>query len=399
VRRTVAATLAAVLAIALLAVSCGSDDDGDAAIDPGRSTSSTTTEPAASGGGSGTTEPPTGSLEDARVTATTVARAESPTKLTARPGTDTLYVAERAGTVRTLEIDDDGAGTLGDEPVLDLTGDTSTESERGLLGIAFSADGDTLFASYTNRDGDTRVDAYAMDGESADVASRRELVAVDQPFANHNGGNIVLAPDGQLWLGLGDGGAGGDPQNHAQDPDDPLGKLLRIDPDGDGSTDPDIWAIGLRNPWRFSFDRATDDLWIADVGQDEIEEIDFLAAGASAGTNFGWSGYEGTSVYEQARVADGTVRPVLEMRHDDGWCSVTGGVVYRGERIPDLQGAYLFGDYCKPGLHGLTLEDGAVDAQRELGVEVSSLVSIDEDADGDVYLLSLDGSIDRLDPA
>ena len=294
---------------------------------------------------------------------------------------------------------DDGSGSLGDDPVLDLSEETTTDGERGLLGLTFSEDGDTLFASYTNREGDTRLDAYEMDGDRADTGSRRELLAVEQPFANHNGGDVVLGPDGQLWLGLGDGGSGGDPDNHAQDPDDPLGKLLRIDPESDSSTAPEIWAIGLRNPWRFSFDRATDDLWIADVGQNAIEEIDFLPAGTPAGSNFGWSGYEGSEVYDESRVAEGTVPPVFEMRHADGWCSVTGGVVYRGENIPDLQGAYLFGDYCLPGLHGLTLEDGGVTAQRELGVDVASLVSIDEDADGEVYLLSLDGGISRLDPA
>jgi glucose/arabinose dehydrogenase len=210
---------------------------------------------------------------------------------------------------------------------------------------------------------------------------------------------VVLGPDGVLWFGLGDGGSGGDPDNRAQDPEDPLGKLLRIDPDADSSTPPDIWAIGLRNPWRFSFDRATDDLWIADVGQNAVEEIDFLPAGTAPGTNFGWSGFEGTEIYDEGRVPDESVPPVFEMSHEDGWCSVTGGVVYRGERIPDLQGAYLFGDYCKPGLHGLTLQNSQVAAQRELGVEVASLVSIDEDADGEVYLLSLDGGISRLDPA
>ena len=169
--------------------------------------------------------------------------------------------------------------------MLDLSDETTTDGERGLLGIAFSADGDTLFASYTNRDGDTRVDAYAMDGDAADAGSRRELLAVDQPFANHNGGDVVLGPDGLLWLGLGDGGSGGDPDNRAQDPDDPLGKLLRIDPDVGlvAPTPRDLGRLGLRNPWRFSFDRATDDLWIADVGQNAIEEIDFLPAGTAAG--------------------------------------------------------------------------------------------------------------------
>ena len=261
----------------------GDDDDSGPSIAQGSSTSTTRAESTTGSGGTATTAPPQGSLEDARVTATLVAEAESPTTLAAREGTDTLYVAERGGLVRTLEVGDGGSGSLGDDPVLDLSEETTTDGERGLLGITFSEDGDTLFASYTNREGDTRLDAYEMDGDRADTGSRRELLAVDQPFANHNGGNVVLGPDGQLWFGLGDGGSGGDPDNHAQDPDDPLGKLLRIDPESDSSTAPEIWAIGLRNPWRFSFDRATDDLWIADVGQNAIEEIDFLPAGTPAG--------------------------------------------------------------------------------------------------------------------
>jgi glucose/arabinose dehydrogenase len=390
---------AVVLVVLLAAVgACGSDDGGEPAIDPGGSTT-TAARPGGTDGspGSGTTPPTEGSLADAQVKATPVVEADSPTALTARPGTDTLYVAERGGTIRTLVVADDGTGDLGGDAVLDISDRTTTESERGLLGIAFSDDGDTLFASYTNTDGDSRVDAYVMDGDRADPASRRELLAVDQPYANHNGGNIVLGPDGMLWLGLGDGGSAGDPENRAQDPDNPLGKLLRLDPDG--SAEPDIWAIGLRNPWRFSFDRSTDDLWIGDVGQNAVEEIDFLPVGTAPGTNFGWSGYEGTSVYEQSRVPDRSVPPVFERTHGDGWCSVTGGVVYRGTRIPDLVGAYLFGDYCLPGLQALTLAEGEVDLHRELGVEVPSLVSINEDAGGEVYLLSLDGGIARLDPA
>jgi glucose/arabinose dehydrogenase len=387
---------AVVITIVLVIGACGSDDDGTPAINR---TSSTTTTRTTGSGGTDAGPPATGDLAAARVKATPVADADSPTALAVRPGTKTLYVAERAGTIRTLDVDAGGKGTLGEQPVLDLTGQTTTESERGLLGLAFSADGDTLFASYTNRQGDTRVDAYRMDGDRADPSSRRQLVAVDQPFPNHNGGDIELGPDGKLWLGLGDGGAGGDPGNRAQDPDNPLGKLLRIDPAGDSSTPPEIWAIGLRNPWRFSFDRKTDDLWIGDVGQDSIEEIDFLPAGTRPGTNLGWSGYEGTQVYNQDRVPDSSVPPVFEMSHGDDWCSVTGGVVYRGERIPDLRGAYLFGDYCLPGLHALTLDNGKVTLQRELGVDVASLVSIEEDGDGEVYLLSLDGGISRLDPA
>jgi glucose/arabinose dehydrogenase len=398
VTRTRAIRVLALAAALLVVAACGSDDDDAPAI--GRTTSTpATTGTSSSSGRTGTAAPETGDLAAARVKATRVAEADDPTALTARAGSDVLYVAERAGTIRTLRIADDGTGTLGDQPVLDLTGQTTTDSERGLLGVAFSEDGSTLFASYTNRQGDTRVDAYAMRAGKADVSTRRQLLAVDQPFANHNGGDIMLGPDGKLWLGLGDGGAGGDPGNRAQDPTNPLGKLLRLDPDGDGSQPPDIWAIGLRNPWRFSFDRVSHELWIGDVGQDAWEEIDVLPADTKPGTNFGWSGYEGTHVYDQDRVTTGTVSPVHEMSHQDGWCAVTGGVVYRGTRIPDLRGAYLFGDYCKPGLHALTLAGGKVTLERDLGVDVASLVSIDEDAQGEVYLLSLDGGISRLAPA
>jgi glucose/arabinose dehydrogenase len=395
VRRSLALRGVALAAALVVIAACGSDDDNAPAINATTSTSATT----GTSGRTGTAAPESGDLAAARVTATRVAEADNPTALVARPGTDDLYVAERSGTIRRLHVADDGTGTLGDQPVLDLTGQTTTDSERGLLGVAFSKDGKTLFASYTNREGDTRIDAYAMHGDTAEVSSRRQLLAVDQPFSNHNGGDIVLGPDGKLWLGLGDGGAAGDPGNRAQDPTNPLGKLLRLDPNGDGSQRPDIWAIGLRNPWRFSFDRTTHDLWIGDVGQDAWEEIDFLPAATKPGTNLGWSGYEGTHVYDRDRVTDGTLPPVHEMSHQDGWCAVTGGVVYRGTRIPDLRGAYLFGDYCKAGLHALTLAGGKVTLERDLGVDVASLVSIDEDAKGEVYLLSLDGAISRLDPA
>lgn len=340
-----------------------------------------------------------GDLASVKAKATKVAAFDSPIVLVARHGSDRLYVAERNGLVRSF---DPGAGTGASatgEPVLDITDDTTTEGERGLLGLAFSADGNLLYVSHTNADGNTRLEEYRMNGEIADPSTRREILAVEQPFANHNGGNVVLGPDGMLWLGLGDGGAGDDPGNRAQNPDTPLGKLLRIDPSKPGK--PEQWALGLRNPWRFSFDRKTGDLWIGDVGQNKTEEIDFLPADTKAGTNFGWSGYEGTQLYldEPDRVPAKSVPPVFEMSHSDSWCSVTGGVVYRGKKIPELVGTYLFGDFCKEGLHGLQLDQGVVSDQRDLGVKVAQLVSIDEDANGEVYLLSLDGGIYRLEAA
>jgi glucose/arabinose dehydrogenase len=270
--------------------------------------------------------------------------------------------------------------------------------------------------SHTNAAGDTRLDSYAMKGDRVDAGSKKVLLAVRQPFANHNGGNVVLGPDGDLWLGLGDGGAGGDPGNRAQNPNEALGKMLRIDPlhprggrpyaipatnpYAKGGGRPEIFLSGVRNPWRYSFDRKTHDLWIGDVGQDAIEEIDHLAAGMGAGTNLGWSAFEGTARYNRKRQASGKViGPVFEMKHSDGWCSVTGGVVYRGKQIPALDGAYLFGDYCKPGLNALRLDGERVRETAVIAGDTPNLVSINEDGHGEVYLLSLTGTVSRVDPA
>jgi len=355
-------------------------------------------------------------LSDVRISLARVAQLEAPTKLLGRPGSDLVYVAQRAGRVVALEKRGDGLAVAVDD-VLDLSGDTTTDGERGLLGLAFSPDGATLYVSHTNQDGDSRIAAYAMDGEKADASSRTELLAVDQPFANHNGGEIVVDSEGLLWIGFGDGGSGDDPDDRAQDPADLLGKLLRIDPErgagdrpygippgnpyADGGGRPEIAVIGVRNPWRFRFDRDTGDLWVGDVGQNAIEEIDRLPAREILGTNLGWSAYEGSDLYQPDRRRDEgrLVGPTFEMDHEDGWCSVTGGPVYRGDRIPALQGAYLFGDFCKTGLQALTVTGGDVAETAVLGGDVGALVSIDEDLAGEVYLLSLDGEVYRVEPA
>ncbi len=414
------------LAALLVLAACGADDGSTADRSTGPDPRPTPTEsrpgttaPPTSGGGEdgGGGEARRGDLGTARVRLREVATLESPTALANRPGSDTLYVAERAGRVRALTVSEAGAGKVADEAVLDISEEVSVSGEQGLLGLAFSADGAKLYVSYTNPAGDSRLVEYAMDGETVDVSSRRELLGVDQPFANHNGGAVHLGPDGFVYLGLGDGGAADDPANRAQNPDVLLGKVLRIDPtrpsggrpyaipEGNpfagGGGRPEIFLSGVRNPWRFSFDRSTGDLWIADVGQNAVEEIDLLPRedGGGAGANLGWSGYEGSDRYISERAPDRAVPPVFELSHDDGYCSITGGVVYRGGRIPALVGAYLFGDYCRPGVQAIQVEAGKVAAERDIGVEVASLVSIDEDGDGEVYLLSLDGPVYRLDPA
>jgi glucose/arabinose dehydrogenase len=388
---------------ALLVGACGDDDEAPAA------TATTTTAPPP-----GSTEPlveGAAPLDEVELTLTEVASAEAPTALAARPGSDTVYIAERAG--RVVPMTDLSVG----EPVLDISDRVVTDVEQGLLGIAFSADGGTLYVSYSLApEGHTRVDAYTMDGDAVDEGSRRELLAVDQPYDNHNGGDIHVGPDGFLYVALGDGGASGDPEGNGQDTQALLGSILRIDParpsggaeygipednpfaDGEGGA-PEIWLYGVRNPWRFSFDRETGDLWIGDVGQDAFEEIDLLpaAGGGGAGANLGWNEMEGAHPYEGGTNPEGGVLPVFEYDRSGGGCSVTGGVVYRGDAIPALTGAYLFTDYCAGQVRALRAEGGQTIEERTFDAEGSELVSFGEDAEGEVFVLSLDGPIYRID--
>jgi glucose/arabinose dehydrogenase len=334
---------------------------------------------------------------------------ERPVDIVARPGTDLLYVAEQhAGRIWALR---DGE-RVGDA-VLDIGGEVSTGNEQGLLGIEFSADGTQLYIDYTDVDGNTHVQEFGMlaDGR-ADSATRREVLVVEQPYSNHNGGDLVRGPDGLLYIGLGDGGAAGDPAGVAQNLGSHLGKLLRIDPRAtseapysvpadnpfvdDADARPEIWQYGLRNPWRFSFDRATDDLWIGDVGQNAWEEIDYLPAGQS-GANFGWDRYEGTHRYE-GRLQQGHATPIYEGSHGDGFVSITGGYVYRGEAIPALRGAYVFGDLGFDDLFAIAQRDGRLDGERTLGVSINNVVGFGEDEAGELYVVSLDGTIYRIDP-
>lgn len=297
-----------------------------------------------------------------------------------------LYIAAKGGQVRAIR-----GGQVDPTPVLDLSGQVSTGSEQGLLGLVFSSDGGHLYVNYTDTAGDTHIVEFAMNGGVANPGTRRELLFVDQPYANHNGGNLLFGPDGQLWIGLGDGGSGGDPNNNAQNMGTPLGKILRMDV---GSGHYSIWALGLRNPWRFSFDRATGSVWIGDVGQEMWEEIDFVPGVQQAGTNFGWSRFEGNHVYNASRAAPGAVPPVYDYSHAGGNCSVTGGYVYRGSRVPNMNGVYLFADFC--GGHVIGLANGQV---RDLGMTMSNLSSFGEDAGGELYVLSLSNGVFRIDPS
>jgi glucose/arabinose dehydrogenase len=323
-----------------------------------------------------------------------------------RPDDDALYIAERVGRVVAVR---DGEVEL----IVDLTGQVSLGGEQGLLGLVFSPDGRFLYINYTDLQGDTHVTEFAMGRNKADPSSRRDVMFVDQPYPNHNGGNLAFGPDGYLYVGFGDGGSAGDPMDNGQSLRTRLGKMLRIDPRrtggkefgipsdnpfrGRGDALPEIWAYGLRNPWRWSFDRETGDLWIGDVGQSAREEIDFQPASSGGGENYGWDGYEGRLIYEEP-VPEQAVPPVYDYGQDQG-ASVIGGYVYRGSEIDGLQGAYLFGDFFNPQIRVLKVRDGGVLAHRKLGVDVPSLASFGEDADGELYALSLAGPVYRLAPA
>ncbi len=352
--------------------------------------------------------------------------ADGPIDLAFRPGSTSLLVAERGGAVREA-VADGGSFRLADDPVIDLTDEVgSTDGERGLLGIAVAPDGGHLYVSYTESErGDSRIDEYELTGDDgslrADPDSRRQLVAIEQPYSNHNGGALRFGTDGMLYAGFGDGGAGGDPEGNGQARDTLLGKVLRIDPaasDGvpadnpfaggsavDG-VEPLIWATGVRNPWRIDVDPATGDLWVADVGQNEFEEISRLAAadGGGRGANLGWDLFEGTERFEDPDPADGDasagpfVEPVLTYSHDEG-CSISGGVVVRDPRLPALDGAYLFGDFCQPWIRAVRVAADGTVSTADLGLEASSVVSFARGPDDEVYVVGLDGAVSRLDPA
>jgi glucose/arabinose dehydrogenase len=329
-------------------------------------------------------------------------------------GDGRLFVVEKRGTVVIVE-----AGNLLAEPFLDIRDRVDADSsERGLLSVAFHPDygeNGRFFVNYTNRDGATVISSFTVtdDPNRADPASEIILLTIPQPYPNHNGGQLQFGPDGYLYVGMGDGGAGGDPHNHGQNAGTLLGALLRLDVDqqgnganygipadnpyiNDDSKRNEIWAIGVRNPWRFSFDRATQDFYMADVGQGEWEEVNFVAAGSGNGVNYGWNIMEGTHCYGRSD-CDSTdlILPVYEYGHENGRCSVTGGYVYRGSQFPALNGLYFFGDYCSGDVWSLVTPNGATTLVYQSNM---SLASFGEDVNGELYVVDMNGGVYQIQP-
>jgi glucose/arabinose dehydrogenase len=345
---------------------------------------------------------------------TVVARGlETPVFLTSPAGDPRLFVLEKSGRIRIIE-----GGRLQPQPFLDLSREVSGAMEQGLLGLAFHPayrENGFFYVNYTDTEGDTRIVRYKVSANpnAADKGSAKLILTVDQPYANHNGGMVLFGPDGMLYVGMGDGGAGGDPHGNGQDRGTLLGDLLRLDVDhGDPyaipkdnpwpntpGVRPEIWAYGLRNPWRFAFDVPSGKLYIADVGQNELEEINVVPMRA-AGLNYGWNLMEGSRCYGEhdCKKATGLTLPVVEYTHADG-CSVTGGYVYRGRAIPKLVGHYLYSDFCKGWLRSFRDLDGRTSEEREYAVpNLGPVTSFGEDAKQELYVLSANGLVYRLTP-
>ncbi len=328
-------------------------------------------------------------------------------------GSGRLFVVEQPGTIWIVRN-----GQRLEEPFLDIVAQVGSQAnEQGLLSIAFSPDyarDGQFFINYTDREGDTVVARYqvADDPDQADVNSARTILMIEQPAANHNGGLLKFGPDGYLYIGTGDGGRAGDPWNNAQNRGVLLGKLLRIDvmnvaddqlyaiPADNPLIDepdmrPEIWAWGLRNPWRFAFDRVTDDLYIADVGQNQYEEVHIQPAGSAGGANYGWNIMEGATCYNASECDQtGLEQPVIVYSHALG-CSITGGYVYRGQQFPQLNGVYIYGDYCSGRIWGLRQTDQQWENAELLQTNLM-LTSFGEDDAGEVYLTDQKGGVYQL---
>ena len=319
---------------------------------------------------------------------------QAPVHVTAPRGSGgVLYVVEQGGLVRVVD-----GGKIRAEPFLDVRDLTRADGEQGLLGLAFARDYATsrqFVVDYTDVNGDTRVVRYRSNGTRALPASARQLLVVDQPYSNHNGGMVAYGKDGLVYVGMGDGGSGGDPENRAQSPGSLLGKILRLDPSRPGAR-PVTVALGVRNPWRFSFDRRNGDLWIGDVGQSSIEEVDHVAWPWRGLLNFGWDIYEGRASFESKPLGPGRlVAPVAQYSHARG-CSITGGYVYRGSAVPAAAGRYFYGDYCSGTVWSLKLVGGVARQIRTEPFTVSNLTSFGEDGAGELFALSGNGVLYRL---
>jgi glucose/arabinose dehydrogenase len=335
---------------------------------------------------------------------------DDPVYATAPAGDPRLFIVEQPGRIRIVEN-----GRLVEKPFLDITSKVGSGGERGLLSVAFHPlyrSNGFLFVNYTDKKGDTRIERYTVsaDREMADPRSAKLILTIDQPYANHNGGHNLFGPDGMLYVGMGDGGSQGDPHGNGQNPNALLGKLLRINVDrGDPYTVPDgnpyakgggkgeIWAIGLRNPWRFAFDKVTGLLYIGDVGQDRYEEIN-IAPAARPGINYGWNTMDGPSCFRSPLCDKNTFQqPAFTYGHDEGNCSIIGGFVYRGRKIPEVVGEYFFADYCGGWLRSVRYTNGRVSAlHRWLDRGIGSITSFGEDGQGELYICSSNGRVYRI---
>ncbi len=356
----------------------------------------------------------TGAAVAAKVRLVQVGRFTQPVGVTGAPGEPSrVFVVQRAGQVMLIL-----GGHTQAQPFLDIAGSVNSQGsdEQGLLGLAFPSDyasSGLFYVDYTIADNDIRIVQYhrsATDPNLADPSSGRLVLTIDHhQFTNHNGGQLAFGPEGDLYVGVGDGGSEDDPDNNGQDTDTLLGKILRIDPSSGGGytippTNPfagrpkkraEIWAYGLRNPWRFSFDRLTGALIIGDVGQNLQEEVDYAPAGTGSGANYGWSIWEGDR-RNKPGTAPHAVFPVLVARHSQGYCAIIGGYVVRDHSLPGLYGRYLFGDYCRPQIESVKLSRGRATGLRATGLQVSETSSFGEDASGHIYVASLAGPVYRI---
>lgn len=380
--------------LAVLVAGCGGD--GDDETTSRATTSATPTETAGDGGGG--------------VSLQRIGEFDQPTYIAQAPGSNDLYVVEKPGRLRIVR---DGE-TL-ERPALDLSDEVSDDGEQGLLSVAFDPDfarSRLLYVYFTGSDQDQHVVEFrAGDDGVIEEGSRREVLRMDDFASNHNGGLLLFGPDGHLYIGTGDGGIADDPERNGQDLGSLLGKILRIDPHPSGDRPygippdnpfvgragarPEVYSYGLRNPWRFSFDRENRALTIADVGQNSQEEVDYTQADGARGANFGWSAFEGTERFNEDQEAPGAVSPIFTYGRDKG-CSITGGYVVRDPSLPSLTGRYVYGDYCMGELRSFVPSVGGAGGDRPLGLNVSGLSSFGEDAAGHIYATSLDGPVFRL---
>jgi glucose/arabinose dehydrogenase len=353
----------------------------------------------------------------ARLTATTVRleqvgdRFRSPVFITSPPGDSRLFVVEQAGRIRVLK-----EGRVLDQPFLDISARVRSGGEQGLLSMAFHPDYGTnrwFYVNFTDRNGDTHVERFtaSTNPDVADLGSMLLVLKIDQPYSNHNGGLVMFGPDGMLYIGMGDGGSGGDPQGNGQNPRALLGKMLRINvsrgepytvPAGNPFANeqrgaPEVWATGMRNPWRFSFDRSANLLYIGDVGQNREEEIN-VAPANRAGINYGWNIMEGSSCFRSSRCdRDRLHVPAVSISQSDGACSVIGGYVYRGRRVPEITGHYFYSDYCGGWLRSFRYQNGAAADRRTWKIqEIGNVVSFGEDSAGELYIVAENGRIFRF---